>query len=67
MSGIETAEQDFDSDPEDKRPLKQLAQKKSASPKKNVSETKCYEEYILKRNLKVTTGPRENCQRKIFT
>lgn len=64
ISGIETAAPDVDSDPEDNLPLKQLVQKESASPKKNVSEAKCYQEYILKRNLKLTTDQERTAKEK---
>ena len=64
ISGIETAKPDVDSDPEDNLPLKQLVQKELASPKKNVLETKWYEEYILKRNLKLTTDQERTAKEK---
>ncbi|KAK2547885.1 hypothetical protein P5673_032025 [Acropora cervicornis] len=62
--GNETSEQDLE-DSEDNVPLKELVRKESAQPE-NVSatETKCYEEYIMKRNERLQTNQDETVREK---
>ena len=60
--GNETSEQDSE-DSEDNVPLKELVRKESAHPE-NVSESKCYEEYILKRNERLRTKQEETVREK---
>ena len=52
-------------DSEDNVPLKELVRKESAQPE-NVSatETKCYEEYIMKRNERLQTNQEETVREK---
>ncbi|KAK2561869.1 hypothetical protein P5673_015263 [Acropora cervicornis] len=62
--GNKTSEQDLE-DSEDNVPLKELVRKESAQPE-NVSatETKCYEEYIMKRNERLQTNQEETVREK---